>query len=256
VFDVASAIGVEVRFLDLPSLEGMFCREPGPRILLPCFNHRPRGRVAFSCAHEIGHLQLGHQTSVDVEGETNAKANEDRTDEFAANCFAASLLMPRQAVLAAFTRRDLTPSQVSPFECFLVACELGVGYETLINHLCFALDVISTDVQKSLKKTAPKEIKAEFIGEHQVRDLVILDGKGPGAVVDIQVGDGLALLRATELDGGALMHIGTQGEWTILRAEKPSIINLKLGAHSLVVRVARFGYVGPWKNRYLADPDV
>jgi hypothetical protein len=35
VYDVASAIGVELRFVDRPSLEGMFLRDPHPVILLP-----------------------------------------------------------------------------------------------------------------------------------------------------------------------------------------------------------------------------
>ncbi len=35
-FDVSQALGVEVFFLDTPSLEGMFARSPAPRILLEC----------------------------------------------------------------------------------------------------------------------------------------------------------------------------------------------------------------------------
>ena len=64
VFDVAIALGVEVRFQDAPSLEGMFARDPHPLILLPSSRHRPMPRIRYSCAHELGHSQLGHGTHV------------------------------------------------------------------------------------------------------------------------------------------------------------------------------------------------
>src|ERR1700722_9206392 len=39
-FDVAMSIGVEIQFMDLPSLEGMFFRGPDPKIILPSLKHR------------------------------------------------------------------------------------------------------------------------------------------------------------------------------------------------------------------------
>src|SRR3954447_13733612 len=97
-FDIAQMSGLDVRFLDAPSLEGMFVRDPGLRVLLPSLKHRPRPRVLFSCAHEIGHHQLGHGTKADeylADGQSHAFSAE----EFLANSFAAHLLMPRAAIL-------------------------------------------------------------------------------------------------------------------------------------------------------------
>ena len=46
VYDLATSIGVDVMFLDRPSLEGMFVRDPDPLVLVPSRRHRPRGRSA------------------------------------------------------------------------------------------------------------------------------------------------------------------------------------------------------------------
>ncbi|HHK41728.1 MAG TPA: ImmA/IrrE family metallo-endopeptidase, partial [Planctomycetaceae bacterium] len=126
VYDVASATGVEVRFVDRPSLEGMFYRGPHPKILIPSWQHRPRGRIAFSCAHELGHFQLGHGTQVDEYVEESQEPGAKSDEEFAADTFAATLLMPRQAVVERFGQRGWDLSRANPFQLFTVAGELDV----------------------------------------------------------------------------------------------------------------------------------
>ena len=60
VYDLAEHLGIEVRFLDIPSMEGFYSKNPGPLILLSTL--RPAGRRVFTCAHELGHHVLGHGT--------------------------------------------------------------------------------------------------------------------------------------------------------------------------------------------------
>lgn len=90
-FDVALSLGISVRFLDVKTLEGMFARQPAPHILLPSSQHRPFGRITFSCAHELGHFQLGHATTVD---EVGGPVSHTHIEEIAADAFASWLLMP------------------------------------------------------------------------------------------------------------------------------------------------------------------
>jgi hypothetical protein len=144
VFDVASSIGVEVQFLDLPSLEGMFYRGPDPKIILPSLKHRPRGRVVFSCAHEVGHFDLGHGTRVDKYVEKDdARRRELSLEELGADTFASTLLMPRPAVLARFSCRGWTIDAASAVDLYRVAVELDVGYGTLCKHLRHGLELVN-----------------------------------------------------------------------------------------------------------------
>ena len=63
VYDLAETLGIEVRFADIPSMEGMLYCNPDPAIIVSSL--RPSGRRAFTCAHELGHFQAGDGTTVD-----------------------------------------------------------------------------------------------------------------------------------------------------------------------------------------------
>ena len=53
---VAQKRNCEVRFLTLPSLEGVYSPFPRPVIILG--SQRPVGRRSFTCGHELGHHEF------------------------------------------------------------------------------------------------------------------------------------------------------------------------------------------------------
>ena len=63
VYDLAEKLGLEVRFLDLPSMEGMYTSASDPTIIISSL--RPPGRRAFTCAHELGHHNRGDGVQID-----------------------------------------------------------------------------------------------------------------------------------------------------------------------------------------------
>ena len=256
VYDVAAAIGVEVRFLDGPSLEGMFVRDPHPMVVLPSLNHRPRGRVSFSCAHEIGHCQLGHGTTVDEYLDGDAQTLPKSDEEFAADTFASSLLMPRQAVLQRFHMRDAEPETATPQLIFMIAAELDVGYQTLLNHLRYGLEVVSSDWLRDRKRTTPKHIRAT-IGSHETRRLVLVNQFWPRLPIDLQVGEFIAVPAAKHVRSpDCLSEASCSGDWRMYRACKPGIDRLVIEKQIISIRVARFGYCGLLKYRFLDDPEA
>jgi Zn-dependent peptidase ImmA (M78 family) len=100
VYDVAEKLGIEVRFVDISSMEGMYCKIATPLILVSSL--RPSGRQAFTCAHELGHHIYKHGTRIDeLVDRPTAKSRFD-PEEFLADCFAGLLLMPKSAVSRAF----------------------------------------------------------------------------------------------------------------------------------------------------------
>ncbi len=194
VFDIASSIGVEVQFLDLPSLEGMFYRGPDPRIILPSLAHRPRGRVAFSCAHELGHFDLGHGTRVDkYVGDESDRRQEFSLEELAADTFATTFLMPRPAVLERFSCRQWALKEVTALQLYQVAVELDVGYGTLCNHLRYGLGLVDDAWLKSRAKFAAKALRTAIAPHSECTRLILLDEHWPKLPVDMEVDDCLAI---------------------------------------------------------------
>ena len=102
VYDLAQRLGIEVRFMDTPSMEGMYYGGSDPYIIISSL--RPPGRRAFTCAHELGHHIRGDGMHVDELVEQRKRPVID-PNEFAADCFAGALLMPKMAVERAFAIR-------------------------------------------------------------------------------------------------------------------------------------------------------
>lgn len=127
VFDACQELGIQVRFVDCKSLEGMYCRAPRLSIFLPSSRHRPRGRQGFSCAHELGHHELGHGTRADKYVAGTSAQSARAPEEIAADIFAAHFLMPRQAVVRALRLRNWELAQLTPQQGFTLAGLFGVG---------------------------------------------------------------------------------------------------------------------------------
>jgi hypothetical protein len=256
VYDVAATIGVEVHFVDSPSLEGMFYRGPNPRILLPSWQHRPKGRIAYSCGHELGHFQLGHGTRVDEYIAAPQGDTELSGQEFAADTFAAGLLMPRQAVNDRFARRAWSVDAATPLQVFVVAGELDVGYETLLRHLRYGLSLVDDSWMMSRLKVTPKQIRHDIACSDAPSRITVVDDHWPNVPIDLEIGDRIAIPAALATHGGSVVAGPYRhGDYTIFVSARAGEDDLHVNGRSHRVRVARAGFCGLLKYRFLADPD-
>lgn len=253
-FDIAKMVGADVRFLDTPSLEGMLVRDPGLRVLLPSTKHRRVGRILFSCAHEIGHHQLGHGTRVDeyLDGESARHPYTD--EELLANSFAGHLLMPRPAVLDAFDRRGWVPSAVTAPQAFVIAGELGVGYRTLVTHMNVVMGVLPATARHQLEKIQLKHVKAELCGTDCTVPLLIADSVWRSDSIDAERGSLVMLPNGTGHACPLLSHLGECEQMSLYSASGVGTSEVRL-PRDVLLRISRLHYVGPLSNRYLPDPD-
>lgn len=129
-YDIAERLGIQVRFMDLPSMEGMYSPQPSPTILISAL--RPAPRRNFTCAHELGHHAFGHSHRVTPTSKPHgARCARYSVEEAMVDRFAAELLMPSLGIRHAFAVRGLNPQDCDAEGIYRVACQFAVGYATL-----------------------------------------------------------------------------------------------------------------------------
>ena len=177
VFDLAEQLGIEVRLTDIPSMEGMLYCNPEPVIIVTSL--RPLGRRAFTCAHELGHFHYGHGTTVDDLVGKSPKIGFD-PKEFAADCFAGALLMPKMAIERAFSLRNWSIGCPTPGQVYTISNYFGVGYSTLIYHLSNGLCLLPHSSAEKLLKVRPGRAQAQAIGWESEDKVWVVDSLWKG----------------------------------------------------------------------------
>jgi len=252
-FDLAIGLGISVRLVPVPSLEGMYAPGARPTVLVSA--ERPAARRRYTCAHEIGHHAFGHGACLDEIGDEQSTAWTP--EEYLAHRFAAALLMPKLAVLSAFARREWSMAELCPERVFVVAQDLGVGYTTLIGHLERTLRCVPSPVAARLRKAALPKVRSQLAGFLIEHDLIAVDEHWGHRPVDAEVGDVIMVPADAGLDGCCAQ---------VRHAAKPHIVATEPGTGCLAlrtpprlipIRVERRGFTGLAKYRYLEDaPDV
>lgn len=254
-FDVAVASGAEVWLAALPSLEGMYCKDRGPAIIVS--TERPFPRQVFTAAHELGHHEFGHGTRADEYLETPPAEKSLDPEEFLADTFASHFLMPPAAVRSGFAARGVTIPAATHIDVYAVATWLGVGYETLIGHLELTLRRLPSGRAKELRRWSPKAIREELLGGNIVPHLVVGGPSYTGRAVDLCIGGGVLVPADSEEEGGRVgLQAVASGQCLAIalrrgvgRIESPST------GWSSFVRVMPRNYEGQSRFRFDEDPD-
>ena len=254
VYDLAEQLDVEVRFCSGNSFGGMYAKA-SKTVLVPAF--RPPGRQAFTCGHELGHWYFGHGSRIDELNDieqNSASAPKERL----ANFYGGYLLMPPWAVKDAFARRGWEPGGSSPTQFYAVACQFGVGYETLVQHMRWSLALLTPGRADELLKTSPKQLRQSLLGHDRARHLVLADRAWTKVAVDLQVGDMAILPDGVKLEGKSALVVGKREMGTLVEGLRPGITRAESpeGSWYTFVRVSRKDFVGRSVFRHLEDPDA
>ncbi len=249
-FDLADRIGLTVRLLALPSLEGMYASEPQATILVS--SERPPGRRRYTCGHEIGHHVFSHGTGLDELFDDQAQSWSPK--EFVAHRFAAGVLMPKLAVEAAFARRSWSASAASAQEVYIVAQDLGVGYATLIGHLERTIGCLSSSRATALRKSKLRQLRTQLARFEISHDLVLADRHWGSRPLDLEVGDVALLLSSAALDGECANYRSRPVPHILATAPGTGTIALSGRPSPIELRVSRRGFTGLARYRHLEDP--
>jgi len=255
VYDVAEKLGPDVKFVAVNSFGGMYVRT-SETILVPSL--RPPGRQAYTCGHELGHWFFDHGTRVDDISTLDEEMWDD-PDERLAHLFSGFLLAPPWTVKDAFKRRVWQPASCSPLQAYTIAVQLGMGYESLVNHLLRSLRLISSSQAKHLSSMTPKKIRSMVLGEDHPGHLVIADRAWRAVPVDLSVGDLAILPDNVGLEGRSVTLQGSLKKYGIIvEGRQPGITRaeLKDGSWATFLRVCRKEFEGRNIYRHMEDPDV
>jgi hypothetical protein len=223
-FDAAENLNVELRFVDVPSMEGMYVKNSGPDLkpIILVSALRPAGRQATTAAHELGHHVFGHGTRIDqyiADSDESAASSSGSEEELLANAFAGFFLMPKSAVEHGFRSRCYVPASATAQQIYAVAGWLGVGYGTLIHHMRSSLSLLTEQKAKALLLNQPKRIRQELLGTTSPTDCFIVDAAWTGRSLDLQLGDVALVKEDPAMEGNCLTHDGTTPQGLhILRA--------------------------------------
>lgn len=253
-YDLAESLGVEVRFQDYSSMEGIYSKKnPGPLIIISSL--RPTGRQAYTCGHELGHHVFKHGSRIDQLINSQPTHGYFNPEEFLADCFAGFLLMPKSAINKAFADRGWNPSSCTAQQLYTIAGLFGVGYTTLIQHLSQTLKLMPDTLAKSLSKISPKQIRSIYLGQDFSEDLIIVDAHWSGRAIDIQVGDYIQLPINTFSEGDCVRFQEKNGQTVLFCGAIPGLgrFDQPDTGWSAFVRVSRRGYVGRNVYRYWED---
>jgi len=186
------------------------------------------------------------------------RADHEVPEELLANTFASYLLMPRHAVADAFARREVQPAAADPIDMYSVACQLGVGYETLLKHLRWSLDSLSSSRLTDLCAIPPKEIRRAVLGTTPSSHLVIADAAWRTVPIDMEVGDFAVLPNSIRLAGSSAGVAGDCLYGTVVEALRPGLTQAVMNdpdGFAAMIRVSRRQFTGRGLYRHLEDPD-
>ena len=253
VYDVAERLGIEVRFADIPSMEGMYYRASEPAIILSSL--RPSGRRAFTCAHELGHHSNGDGTSVDqLVGKPHRSGFDAK--EFAADCFAGALLMPRMAIQRAFALREWDIQECTPGQVYTVSNYFGVGYSTLVHHMRSGLLLLPDAHAAALLKVSPRKAQARALGWQSPDTVWIVDPHWKGRAIDVEVSDLVFVQGRPTFEGNCLAQVREMTNGRMYTARQPGIGKFcDDDGWSAFVRVSRQAFVGRGTFRHLEEAD-
>ncbi|MDQ7815899.1 MAG: ImmA/IrrE family metallo-endopeptidase [Melioribacteraceae bacterium] len=251
IYDIVENYGIDVRFLDTKSIEGMYSKTPGPAILIGAY--RPKGRQTFTCAHELAHHIFDHGSKID---EIKEYKIQDSEEEFLADCFAGYFLIPPFAINYIVKLKKWSLSKLTPIQTLYLSNYFGVGYTTIINHLCYSLKLISTDKLRELVSHSKKNIYNQLTQMTISSDLLIIDNCHK-INMDVNVGDFVYTPKDIFYEGINLSLENILSDGNLYKAVSVGISRFTNNQNDWAkyCRISKKDFVGRNKYKHLGEAD-
>ena len=207
VFEIIEKAGVWLMFQPMRDVFGSYQRQGDAAGIIINSNH-PSSLQRFTAAHEYGHHVLGHEASIDDQGNINSFGSRLAIQEVAAQAFAADFLIPLQLVNRVLRNLGIgiQPKQLTSAEVYRISLEVGASYTAAVTQL-ERLGKINRSTSQRLRKERPLQIKEALAGErpHESRaDVWILGQEETGRQLQVRVEDEIHVFLEATPSGGYL----------------------------------------------------
>lgn len=224
----------------------------------------------FTLAHELGHILLGHEMSLDKEIDVMGRfgAESLSVEEIAANTFASEILAPRSLMIAAAKRHKWTKEAMgNPANVYQLALRLGISFQAV----CWALygqRTINRLVVQRLRDQVVKTLKLAVVPEEHLPNAWAnawdLTGEDADSIIEAGPEDVFAISLKDNSSSGYLWELVDSGSARIL--DEHANVGRVYGGASARKLLLRFDTAGlhrltfehrrPWNNHKLAHIDI
>jgi predicted secreted protein len=274
-FDIIRAVtelGIPLLFRPLKGLWGAtVTTEPGARGVLVT-TQRDLHVQRFTVAHELGHILLGHKTSLDeTVGLLGRFADNSRpAEEVGADTFASELLAPRSLMLSAAQRHRWTKDAlVDPKNVYQLSLRLGISFQAT----CWALaaqKILPEQLSRRLQEQPVKQLKLATAPEsflsNSWADVWNLTEGDSGSFLEAGPDDVFAVQLLDNASAGFLWELVSPGPYAHVLAEHINDLGIDYGQSSSRVVFLRFNVPGthrlefehrrPWNKQKIAHIDI
>ncbi len=204
---IASASDVVVMYRKLERLLGGFLREDGaPGIIINW--DRPRGLVHMTCAHELGHFALGHESTSDTTVDVSKNA---ALVERTANQFAYALLAPSWLVAQTMRRQRWGRNSLrNPSVVYQMSLRLGMSYKAMVWSLN-RLGLLTVSEALRIVEVQPITLKRDILSGATLNDsrsdVWILTDADRDRVLEPGLGDQLVFDLPNHVGSGHLWSV-------------------------------------------------
>jgi len=172
VFGTITKLGATLMFQPLDKLLGAYVPAEEPGVLITTQRTLPVQR--FTGAHELGHLYMQHEPSLDDEGILRRApfdlSSRLERQEREADAFASMFLAPAW-LLALIVQRQQWPAQTlaDPVVAYQLSLRLGTSYSATV-HVLERHKAISREQRERLLSFEPKQIKRHLLEGYEPPD--------------------------------------------------------------------------------------
>lgn len=206
-FKIAIDADLAIMKRRLQDLLGGFFRDTQSGILVNI--DRPPGMVHMTCAHELGHYFLGHESTVDQTLDYGPKGD---TKEQEADWFAYHLLMPRSLIVDVMRRKRWQPNDLkNPSTLYQLSLRLGTSFTaTYWTLVSLAMLPVGTSEGDKLSRTSLQRLKHELATEvpkQTLSDVWLLDENDRDRILEPRPQDRFILDVPSHTSAGYLWSI-------------------------------------------------